>query len=147
MTEEIMALHGLMEESADTDLLREMIGFAAERLMELEVGGLTGAAHNEKSAERLENDRIVSAAVIVTVGVNSDGRREVLGMDVGSSEAATFWTAFLRKLARRGRRGSNSGLVSFPTAPCRDPPKRGQNTFPVPVALEWSSRRVNFEAS
>ena len=94
MTDEIMALHGLMEESADTDLLREMIGFAAERLMELEVGGLTGAAHNEKSAERLENDRIVSAAVIVTVGVNSDGRREVLGMDVGSSEAATFWTAF-----------------------------------------------------
>ena len=50
MTDEIMALHGLMEESADTDLLREMIGFAAERLMELEVGGLTGAAHNEKSA-------------------------------------------------------------------------------------------------
>ena len=48
---------------------------------------------------------IVSVAVIVAVGVNSDGRREVLGLDIGPSEAETFWTAFLRKLARRGLRG------------------------------------------
>jgi len=39
------------------------------------------------------------------VGVNSDGRREVLGMDIGPSEAEPFWTEFLRKLARRGLRG------------------------------------------
>jgi transposase-like protein len=49
--------------------------------------------------------RIVSVAVTVAVGANSDGRREVLGLGVGPSEAETFWTDFLRGLARRGLRG------------------------------------------
>jgi len=49
--------------------------------------------------------RIVSVAVIIAVGVNGDGRREVLGMAIGASEAETFWTDFLRSLARRGLRG------------------------------------------
>ena len=44
-------------------------------------------------------------AVIIAVGVNTDGKREVLGMDVGASEAEAFWTAFIRKLTRRGLRG------------------------------------------
>ena len=52
-----------------------------------------------------QNGRVVSLAAIVAVGVNADGRREVLGMDVGPSEAETFWTEFLRKLRRRGLRG------------------------------------------
>ena len=52
-----------------------------------------------------QNGRIVSVAVIVAVGVNGDGRREILGLDIGPSEAETFWTGFLRKLARRGLRG------------------------------------------
>lgn len=220
MTDPMMNLKSLLEKAPDADLLREMIGFAAERLMELEVGGLAGAGYGEKNAERLaqrngyrerdwetragtvelripklrkgsyfpgfleprrmaekaltaviqeayiqgistrsvddlvkalgmsgisksqvsrlcaeidekvtaflgrpiEGDwpylwidatyvkaraegRIVSMAVIIAVGVNGDGRREVLGMDIGPSEAETFWTAFLRKLARRGLRG------------------------------------------
>ena len=49
--------------------------------------------------------RIVSVAVTIAVGVNGDGRREVLGMAIGASEAETFWTDFLRSLARRGLRG------------------------------------------
>ncbi len=49
--------------------------------------------------------RIVPVAVIVAVGVNGDGRREVLGMDIGPSEAEVFWRDFLRKLTRRGLRG------------------------------------------
>src|SRR5437588_1325572 len=53
MTDEMMNLRELLEKSPDADLLREMIGFAAQRLMELEVGGQTGAAWGEKSPERL----------------------------------------------------------------------------------------------
>jgi len=53
MTDEMMSLRALVEKSADVDVLREMIGFAAERLMEMEVGGLTGAGYGEKSPDRL----------------------------------------------------------------------------------------------
>jgi putative transposase len=43
--------------------------------------------------------------VIIAIGVTADGRREVLGMDIGLSEAEPFWTEFLRKLVRRGLKG------------------------------------------
>jgi putative transposase len=49
-----------------------------------------------------QNNHIVSVAAIIAVGVNSDGRREVLGLDIGASVAEPFWTEFLRKLTRRG---------------------------------------------
>ncbi|MGE7156778.1 IS256 family transposase [Methylorubrum rhodesianum] len=52
-----------------------------------------------------EGGRIVSRATIVAVGVNTDGRREVLGVATGASEAEPFWKAFLRSLADRGLRG------------------------------------------
>ncbi len=53
MTEEMTNLRALVEEAPDANILREMIGFAAERLMELEVGALPGAAYGEKSPDRL----------------------------------------------------------------------------------------------
>jgi putative transposase len=220
MTDDKTALRDLLAKGSDATFLREMIGFAAERLMEIEVGELTGAAHGERSPDRLvqrngyrerdwqtragsvelripklrrgsyfpafleprrlaekaltaviqeayvhgistrsvddlvramgmegvsksqvsrlcaeidervhdflarpiegdwpylwldatyvkvrEAGRIVSVAVTIAVGVNADGRREVLGMAVGSSEAETFWLDFLRTLRRRGLAG------------------------------------------
>jgi transposase-like protein len=220
MTDDKTALRDLLAKGSDATFLREMIGFAAERLMELEVAGITGAAHGERRPDRLvqrngyrerdwqtragtvelripklrrgsyfpafleprrlaekaltaviqeayvhgistrsvddlvramgmegisksgvsrlcaeidervrdflarpiegdwpyvwldatyvkvrEAGRIVSVAVTIAVGVNADGRREVLGMAVGSSEAETFWLDFLRSLKRRGLAG------------------------------------------
>ena len=220
MTDDKIALRELLEKGSDTTFLREMIGFAAQRLMELETETLCGAAHGERSAERVNHrngyrerdwqtrvgtvelripklrkgsyfpafleprrtsekaltaviqeayiqgvstrsvddlvramgmegisksqvsrlceeidervqtflsrpiegewpylwldatyvrarrdQRIVSVAVIVAVGVNTDGRREVLGMTTGDSEAEPFWTEFLRRLRHRGLRG------------------------------------------
>ena len=53
MTTSTMDLIELLEKTTDPDFLREMIGFAAQRLMELEVGTLTGAAHGSRTADRL----------------------------------------------------------------------------------------------
>jgi len=52
MTTEMMNLHDLVEKTPDAGLLREMIGIAAERLMEPEVGAVTGAAFGEKDPDR-----------------------------------------------------------------------------------------------
>jgi putative transposase len=220
MTDDKIALRELLEKGSDTSFLRDMIGFAAERLMALETEARCGAAVGERTPERrnqrngyrdrdwdtragpvelripklrhgsyfpgfleprrmaekaltaviqeayiqgistrsvddlvralgmegvsksqvsrlcgeidervqafltrpIEGDwpyvwldatyvkarrdhHIVSVAVIVAVGVNTDGRREVLGMTIGHSEAEPFWVDFLRSLTRRGLRG------------------------------------------
>jgi hypothetical protein len=51
------------------------------------------------------NHRVVSQAVVIATGVAADGRREVLGFQVGDSEDGAFWTAFLRSLKSRGLAG------------------------------------------
>jgi putative transposase len=55
MTDEMMILRTLLEKSSDADLLREMVGFAAHRLMELEVESVTGAGHGERSPDRINH--------------------------------------------------------------------------------------------
>ena len=49
-----------------------------------------------------EGGRIVSVAAIIAVAVNTDGKREIVGLHIGSSEAETFWSTFLKSLVRRG---------------------------------------------
>ena len=52
-----------------------------------------------------EDGRIVNVSVVVATAVNGEGKREIIGMDVGTSEDGTFWLAFLRSLSARGLSG------------------------------------------
>jgi transposase-like protein len=52
-----------------------------------------------------EGGRIVSVAAIIAVAANSDGKREIIGLHIGPSEAETFWSGFLKSLGRRGLKG------------------------------------------
>ena len=52
-----------------------------------------------------EGGRIVNVSVVVATGVNAQGQREILGMDVGASEDGAFWLSFLRSLNARGLSG------------------------------------------
>lgn len=52
-----------------------------------------------------EGGRIVSVAAIIAVAVNTDGKREIVGLHIGPSEAETFWSSFLKSLVRRGLSG------------------------------------------
>jgi putative transposase len=52
-----------------------------------------------------EGGRVVSVAAIIAVAVDTDGRREIVGLSIGPSEAETFWSTFLKSLVRRGLKG------------------------------------------
>lgn len=52
-----------------------------------------------------EGGRIVAVAAIIAVAANADGKREIVGLHIGPSEAETFWSGFLKSLVRRGLRG------------------------------------------
>ena len=66
-----------------------------------------------------------SQAAIIAVGVNAEGQREILGLQLGLSEAETFWSDFLRKLKRRGLNGVQLGYL-------RCPSRRQQTHDPIP---------------
>jgi putative transposase len=53
-----------------------------------------------------EGGRIVSVAAIIAVAANTEGKREIVGLHIGPSEAETFWATFLKSLVRRGLRGT-----------------------------------------
>jgi transposase-like protein len=79
-----------------------------------------------------EGGRIVSVAAIIAVAVNSDGRREIVGLGVGPSEAEPFWSSFLKGLVKRGLKGvrlvvadAHEGLRHAPSPACSVPPGRG----------------------
>ena len=61
-----------------------------------------------------EGGRIVNVCVVVATGVNAEGQREILGMDVGASEDGAFWLAFLRSLTARGLRRGGAGNLRCP---------------------------------
>jgi len=73
-----------------------------------------------------QGGRIVSVAVTIAVGVNTDGRREVLGMSIGPSEAEIFWTELLHDVVRRGLCGVKL-VIHCPegSLPQEKMPKRG----------------------
>lgn len=52
-----------------------------------------------------DGGRIVSVAAIIAVAVDIDGRREIIGLGLGPSEAEIFWSTFLKGLVRRGLKG------------------------------------------
>lgn len=81
--------------------------------------------------------RVVSQAVVIAVGVAADGRREVLGFDVGDSENETFWTTFLRTLKARGLAGVKLVITDAHTGL-----KKAINT--VFQGASWQRCRVHF---
>ena len=80
---------------------------------------LTDATYLHVRTEHRRGGQVTSKAVVVATGVTADGRREILGVDVGDSEDEVFWRAFLTGLKKRGLAGvrlvvsdQHAGLVA-----------------------------------
>jgi transposase-like protein len=101
MTDDRIALCQLVEKSSDADLLREMIGFAAERLMELEVQGLTGAAYGERSPDRLAQRNGYRDRVWET-------RAGTVELDIPKLRKGSYFPSFLGNRRTYSRQGSRS---------------------------------------
>lgn len=80
--------------------------------------------------------RVVSKAVVVAVGVNASGRREVLGLAVGPAETEAFWTQFLRSLSARGL-----SAVRLVVSDCHQGLKRAAAKV---LGATWQRCRVHF---
>ncbi len=77
----------------------------AFRSRPLDAGPYTYVAVDALTQKVREAGRIVNVAVVIAAGVNADGHREILGMDVITTEDGAGWTAFLRSLVARGLSG------------------------------------------
>ena len=120
MTDDETALRELLAEGTDASVLRAMIGFAAERLMELEVGGRTGAAHGERNPDRLAQrngyrDRDWGTRA---------GTVELVDPLCGSTpklRRGSYFPSFLepRRMAEGADGGDPGGLRPWRVDPCR----------------------------
>jgi hypothetical protein len=81
-----------------------------------------------------EGGRIVSVVAIITVAVNTHGGREIVGLHISPSEAETFWSTFLKHLARRGLRVSSWSSRMLMTGSSQ---RSGGSPAPVGSAAAW----------
>jgi putative transposase len=92
-----------MSKSQVSELAKSLDGeVEAFRSRPLDAGPYTYVALDALTEKVREAGRIVNVAVVIATGVNVDGHREILGMDVITNEDGAGWTAFLRSLVARG---------------------------------------------
>jgi hypothetical protein len=87
----------------------------------------------------MSDNGLLSVAVIIPIGVNTDSRHEVLGLEIGTSEAERIWTEFLRKLTRRGLRG-----VKPVTSDAHEGIKAAVSKV---LCAKWQLCRVHFQSN
>ena len=107
MTMDRIALRGLLEKGSDADLLREMIEFVAERLMALEVEGLCGAGHGERTSARTNQRNGFRERTWET-------RAGTVDLRIPKLRKGSYFPAFLEP--RRGKRSRLESMSLHPAA-------------------------------